>query len=161
MLFNPPTLAIETVHLTAASGVFVRSQGLGSFSKHSQNRALGTARGLENTDAPAAPGWLSAGRPFPFSNAFLAGRMKSLGTELHTLFEPVRRAAPGWLSARARASFSKHSQNRALGTAHGSENTDAPAAPGWLSAGRPFPFSNAFLTARSLTARSLLPAGGP
>ena len=148
MLFNPPTFASETVHLTAASGVFVRSQGLGSFSKHSQGRALGTAHGFENTDAPTAPGWLSAGRPFPFSNAFLAGRMKSLGTELHSLFEPVRRAAPGWLSARARVSLSEKSQNRALGTARGFENTDAPTAPGWLSAGRPFHFRYSFLAGR-------------
>jgi 16S rRNA (cytosine1402-N4)-methyltransferase len=148
MLFNPPTFASETVHLTAASGVFVRSQGLGSFSKHSQGRALGTAHGFETTDASAAPGWLSAGRPFPFSIGFLAGRMKSLGTELHSLYEPVRRAAPGWLSARARVSLSKHSQGRALGTAHGFETTDAPAAPGWLSAGRPFSFSIGFLAGR-------------
>ncbi|MDP4897815.1 MAG: hypothetical protein NWR03_08570, partial [Akkermansiaceae bacterium] len=67
MLFNPPTLANETVHLTAASGVFVRSQGLGSFSKHSQSRALGTAHGFETTNASAAPGWLSAERSFSFS----------------------------------------------------------------------------------------------
>ena len=148
MRFNPPTFASETVHLTAASGVFVRSQGLGSFSKHSQGRALGTAHGFENTDAPTAPGWLSAGRPFPFFDAFLAGRMKSLGTELHSLFEPVRRVAPGWLSAHARVSLSEKSQNRALGTARGFENTDAPTAPGWLSAGRPFHFRYSFLAGR-------------
>ncbi len=149
MLFNPPTLANDTVHLTAASGVFVRSQGLGTFSKQSQGRALGTVRGFENTNASAAPGWLSAERSFPFSIGFLAGRMKSLGTELHSLFEPVRNAAPGWLSARARVSLSnKKSQGRALGTAHGFENTDAPAAPGWLSAGRPFHFRYSFLAGR-------------
>jgi len=148
MLFNPPTLASETVHLTAASGVFVRSQGLGTFSKHSQGRALGTAHGFEITDASTAPGWLSAERPFPFSIGFLAGRMKSLGTELHSLFEPVRRAAPGWLSARARVSLSEKSQGRELGTARGFENTDAPAAPGWLSAGRPFHFRYGFLAGR-------------
>jgi 16S rRNA (cytosine1402-N4)-methyltransferase len=148
MLFNPPTLANETVHLTAASGVFVRSQGLGSSFNISQGRALGTAHGFENTDSSAAPGWLSAGRPFPFSLGFLAGRMKSLGTELHSLLEPVRRVAPGWLSARARVSLSKRSQGRALGTAHGFENTDATAAPGWLSTGRPFPFPLGFLAGR-------------
>ena len=144
MLFNPPTFASETVHLTAASGVFVRSQGLGSFSKHSQGRALGTAHGFENTDAPTAPGWLSAGRPFPFSNAFLAGRMKSLGTELHSLFEPVRRAAPGWLSARARVSLSEKSQNRALGTARGFENTDAPPLLAGCRRGVRFTFDTVF-----------------
>ena len=142
MLFNPPTLANETVHLTAASGVFVRSQGLGSFSKHSQGRALGTVSGFEITDASAAPGWLSAERPFPFSQSFLAGRMKSLGTELHSLLEPVRRAAPGWLSARARVSlFPKHSQGRALGTVSGFDLSDVVAAPGWLSASASEDFS--------------------
>ncbi len=148
MLFNPPTPANETVHLTAASGVFVRSQGLGSLSKQSQDRALGTAHGFALTDAAAAPGWLSARRPFTFSNAFLAGRMKSLGTELHSLFEPVRRAAPGWLSAHAPVSLSKQSQDRALGTAHGFDLTDAAAAPGWLSARRPFTPFYAFLAGR-------------
>jgi 16S rRNA (cytosine1402-N4)-methyltransferase len=98
MLFNPPILANETVHLTAASGVFVRSRGLGSFSP-----------------------------------SFLAGRMKSLGTELHSLFNPVRRAAPGWLSARTPVNFSKGSQNPALGTARGFALSDSETAPGWLS----------------------------
>lgn len=98
MLFNPPDLANETVHLTAATGVSVRSRGLGSF----------------------------------FSDS-LAGRMKSLGTELHSLFNPVRRAAPGWLSARPPVKFSK-SQNRALGTGRGFALSDAATAPGWLSA---------------------------
>ena len=113
MLFNPPTLANETVHLTAASGVFVRSRELGSFSPDS-----------------------------------LAGRMKSLGTELHSLFNPVRRAAPGWLSARPPEKFSKQSQCRALGTGRGFDTTDAAAAPGWLSARRPFPFSPSSLAGR-------------
>lgn len=65
--------------------------------------------------------------------SFLARRMKSLGTELQTLFKPVRRAAPGWLSARPPVNFSK-SQNPALGTARGFVVSDAEAAPGWLSA---------------------------
>lgn len=134
MLFNPPTLANETVHLTAASGVFVRSQGLGSFSKTTHRRELGTVRGFALTDAAAAPGWLSARRPFTFSTGFLAGRLKSLGTELQSLFNPVRAAAPGWLSARAPVNFSKQSQNPALGTARGFALSDAGAAPGWLSA---------------------------
>lgn len=98
MYFNPPSLAIETGRHTAASGVFARFWGKGSF--------------------------------FPDS---LAGRMKSLGTELHSLFNPVRRAAPGWLSARPPVNFSK-SQNPALGTARGFDVSDAASAPGWLSA---------------------------
>ncbi len=134
MLFNPPTPANETVHLTAASGVFVRSLGLGLFSKKSQGRELGTVRGFDLTDAAAAPGWLSARRPFAFSNSFMAGRLKSLGTELQPLFNPMRAAAPGWLSARASVNFSKQSQNPALGTAQGFDSSDVEAAPGWLSA---------------------------
>ena len=173
MLFNPPTLANETVHLTAASGVFVRARGLGSFSpdslagrmkslgtelhslfnpvrraapgwlsvrppvkfsKRSQDRTLGTGCSFDHTDAAAAPGWLSARRPFSFSPDSLAGRMKSLGTELHSLFNPVCRAAPGWLSVRPPVKFSKGLQNGALGTARGFALSDAEAAPGWLSA---------------------------
>ena len=67
---------------------------------------------------------------FPSS---LAGRMKSLGTELHSLFNPVRRAAPGWLSARPSVKFSHGSQNSALGTARGFGMSDSATAPGWLS----------------------------
>ncbi len=148
MLFNPPTPANDSVHLTAASGVFVRSLGLGPFSLESQDRVLGTARGFALTDAAAAPGWLSARRPFPFSNSFMAGRLKSLGTELRSLFDPARAAAPGWLSARAPVNFSKGSQNTALGTVRGFALTDAAAAPGWLSARRPFVFSNSFMAGR-------------
>jgi 16S rRNA (cytosine1402-N4)-methyltransferase len=141
MRLNPPTLANETVYLTAASGVFVRSQGLGSFFNISQGRALGTAHGFENTDAPAAPGWLSAGRPFHFRYGFLAGRLKSLGTELHPLFEPVRRAAPGWLSARPPVSLSKTSQDPAPETARGFAFTEAGNAPDCLSASESESFS--------------------
>lgn len=141
MHFNPPTLASETGHLSVGSGMFACGLGSGSFSKHSQGRALGTARGFENTDAPAAPGWLSAGRPFPFFPGFLAGRMKSLGTELHSLFNPVRRAAPGWLSVRPQVNFSNGSQDRELGTAHDPALSDVEAAPGWLSASASESFS--------------------
>jgi len=141
MLFNPPTTANDTVHLTVAAGVFVRPQWMVSLFRYSQNRALGTAHGFENTDASAAPGWLSAERSFSFFSSFLAGRMKSLGTELHSLFEPVRRAAPGWLSACAPVKFSTKSQNRELGTARGFDLSDVEAAPGWLSASASESFS--------------------
>ena len=134
MLFNPLTPANQPIHPTAASGVFVRLQELGSFSKRSQDLALGTARGFAITDAVAAPGLLSARRPFSFFNNFMAGRLKSLGTELQSLFNPARRVAPGWLSARAPVNFSKQSQNPALGTARGFALSDAEAALGWLSA---------------------------
>lgn len=137
MLFNPPTPASDAVHLTAASAVFARSQRLDplfhTFTK--QNHALGTAQSFEKTDSATAPGWLSARRPLPF----LAGRMKSLGTELHSLFNPMRRAAPGWLSARPSDIFKK--QILALGTAQGFVKSDAEAAPGWLSASASESFS--------------------
>lgn len=68
-----------------------------------------------------------------FSPSSLAGRMKSLGTELHSLINPVRRAAPGWLSARPPVNFSKGSQNSELGTARGFGISDSAIAPGWLS----------------------------
>jgi len=60
--------------------------------------------------------------------------VKSLGTELHSLFNPMRRAAPGWLSARASVDFSNVSKTPTPGTARGFEISDAEAAPGWLSA---------------------------
>lgn len=68
-----------------------------------------------------------------FSPSSLAGRMKSLGTELRSLFNPVRRAAPGWLSARPPVKFSHGSKNRALGTVRGFGMSDSATAPGWLS----------------------------
>jgi len=107
----------------------------------SQNRKLGTASGPEYTDAAAAPGWLSARRPFLSFKSFLAGRVKSLGTELHSLFNPMRRAAPGWLSVRASVNFSNVSLISTSGTTRGSENTDAESAPGWLSASASESFS--------------------
>ena len=71
----------------------------------------------------------------------MAGRTKSLGTELLALFEIVVRAAPGWLSARP-SQFFLSGQNGALGTArHLADQTDACTAPGWLSAQAPVDFS--------------------
>jgi len=131
-LFNPMRCA-------APGWLSVRASG--NFSIDSQSRALGTAHGFDLTDATPAPSWLSAWHSLSFSPSFLAGRVKSLGTELHSLFNPVRCAAPGWLSARVPENFSKQSQSRALGTAHGFDLSDADAAPGWLSASAPENFS--------------------
>jgi 16S rRNA (cytosine1402-N4)-methyltransferase len=100
----------------------------------SRNRGLGTARGFENTNAVTAPGWLSARRSFPFFKCFLTERMKSLGTELHSLIEPLRCSAPGWLSARAAVNFSQSKTNHELGTVSGFVKSDAESAAGWLSA---------------------------
>ncbi len=84
--------------------------------------------------AAASVGFGRAGGANSSSSSFLAGRLKSLGTELHSLFNPMRRAAPGWLSARASEKFSAKSQSLTLGTAKGFDLSDVEAAPGWLSA---------------------------
>ena len=118
MLFNPPIPANFTARLTPAPGAPAHSQGLGTFSQKLQSRALGTAHRFGFTDAAAAPGWLSARHPFaPFSH-LLAGRLKSLGTELQSLFNPARAAAPGWLSARAPVNFSEQSPSSSLENYH-------------------------------------------
>jgi 16S rRNA (cytosine1402-N4)-methyltransferase len=101
------------------------------FNKFSRNQGLGTARGFENTNAVTAPGWLSARRSFPL---YLAERIKSLGTELHSLIEPLRCAVPGWLSASASVNFSNNLHNHKLGTVSGYGKSDTESAAGWLSA---------------------------
>ncbi len=107
-------------------------------SQFSRNQGLGTARGFENTNAVTAPGWLSARRSFPL---LLAERLRSLGTELHSLIEPLRSAAPGWLSVRAPVNFSNGKQNHELGTVSGYGKSDAESAAGWLSASASESFS--------------------
>lgn len=139
MLFHPAISNTDTIRRTAGfgRGVWLRSIE-NAFNLFSRNQGLGTARGFENTDAATAPGWLSARRPFPLS---LAGRMKSLGTELHSLIEPLRSAAPGWLSARASVDFSQKKQNHELGTVSGYGKSDVESAAGWLSASASESFS--------------------
>lgn len=105
----------------------------------SRNHALGTARHFENTNAVTAPGWLSARRSFPLS---LAEQMKSLGTELHALIEPLRSAASGWLSARASVDFFPNKTNHKLGTVSGYGKSDVESAAGWLSASASGSFSS-------------------
>jgi 16S rRNA (cytosine1402-N4)-methyltransferase len=84
------------------------------------------------TDVRTAPGWLSARHPL----IFMAGRAKSLGTELLAPFESMVRAAPGWLSARPSQIFFTR-QDGALGTARGFvDQTDVCTASGWLSVRR-------------------------
>jgi 16S rRNA (cytosine1402-N4)-methyltransferase len=84
------------------------------------------------TDVRTAPGWLSARHPL----IFMAGRAKSLGTELLAPFESMVRAAPGWLSARPSQIFFTR-QDGGLGTARGFvDQTDVCTAPGWLSVRR-------------------------
>jgi 16S rRNA (cytosine1402-N4)-methyltransferase len=125
-MFNTPNITNEADRLAAASGMFA-SLYSGSENFMAQNRALGTAFGFANTDAAAAPGWLSARRPFHCFTRSLAGWMKSLGTELHSLFNPVRRAAPGWLSARVPEFFSASDNGtRAASTAEGSLKPFSP-----------------------------------
>jgi 16S rRNA (cytosine1402-N4)-methyltransferase len=84
------------------------------------------------TDVRTAPGWLSARHPL----IFMAGRAKSLGTELLAPFESMVRAATGWLSARPSQIFFTR-QDDGLGTARGFvDQTDVCTAPGWLSVRR-------------------------
>ena len=140
MLFTPPTPALDAVRNAAAPVALVQAPELGSLSSITRNGALGTAqRFVKNTDVRTAPGWLSVRRPV----AFMAGRLKSLGTELHSSFESMVRAAPGWLSARPSQTFLS-SQDGALGTARSLvDPTGACAASGWLSAQAPADFSEA------------------
>ncbi len=139
MLLHSTISNTDTIRHTAGFGwgAWMRSieNALNLFSR---NQGLGTARGFENTNAVTAPGWLSARRSFPL---LLAGRMKSLGTELHSLIEPLRSAAPGWLSARASVNFSNENQNHELGTVSGYGISDAESAAGWLSASASESFS--------------------
>jgi 16S rRNA (cytosine1402-N4)-methyltransferase len=84
------------------------------------------------TDVRTAPGWLSARHPL----IFMAGRAKSLGTELLAPFESMVRAATGWLSAGPSQIFFTR-QDGGLGTARGFvDQTDVCTAPGWLSVRR-------------------------
>ena len=138
MLFTPPTLTLEAVRNHAASVAFARVSGLGFLSD--ELARSGQHAGLSiQTDVRTAPGWLSVRRLV----IFMAVRMKSLGTELHSRFETMGRAASGVLSARPSSDFPS-GQSGALGTAHrGVGLTDACAAPGWLSAQASVHFSEA------------------
>ncbi len=130
MLFTPPILTLDAVRL-AAPVAFARVSGLGLFSDKATGSGQHAALSIQ-TDVRTAPGWLSARRLV----LSLAGRTKSLGTELLALFETMVRAAPGWLSARPSQIFSQR-QNHALGTAQGfADQTDVCTAPGWLSVRR-------------------------
>ena len=96
MLLTPPILALEAVRKPAPAA-FARVSGLGPFSYTGGFARSGQhALSPTTTDVRTAPGWLSGRRPV----IFMAGRTKSLGTELLALFETVVRAAPGWLSVR-------------------------------------------------------------
>ncbi len=142
MLLQPNISNTDAIRHTAGLGwsVWMRRAGEACF-RFSRSQASGTARGFANTNAVTAPGWLSARRSFPFSKALVAKRMKSLGTELHSLIEPLRCSAPGWLSARASVNFSTRNQNHELGTVSGCDPSDAVSAPGWLSASASESFS--------------------
>ncbi len=80
-----------------------------------------------------------------FFKVSLAGRLRSLGTELQSLLELAHRVAPGWLSARAPVSiFSIYSFLAGRVKSPGTElhTLFRPVfctAPGWLSAQAPVP----------------------
>ncbi len=131
MLFTPPIPAHATVHHRAAEVAFVRAPGLGflSFSDGPERSGQHAGPSMQ-TDARTASGWLSVRGP----DVFMAGRKRSLGTELLSLFEPMARAASGWLSARPSQDFWV-GQDGGLGTARRlAVDVEACAAPGWLSA---------------------------
>jgi len=142
MLFTPPTPALEAVHPSVASATLARVPELGLFSYHDDAERSGQHTASSHaTDVRTAPGWLSVRRPA----IFMAGRKKSLGTELFSLFESMVRAAPGWLSARPSHDFRVLKQGAVLGTARAFVNsTNARTAPGWLSARR----SESFMAGR-------------
>lgn len=131
MLFTPPILTLEAVHPVAPAAL-ARVSGLGFLSDVEAGSGQHAASSIQ-TDVRTAPGWLSARHPLTLS---MAGRRKSLGTELLALFEVMVRAAPGWLSARPSRHFYT-GQNGRLGTARRfAGQTDCRTAPGWLSVRR-------------------------
>ena len=131
MLFTPPILTLEAVRNTAAPVALARLSGLGFFSD--ELAGSGQHAGMSNqTDVRTAPGWLSARRLV----IFMAGRTKSLGTELLALFETMVRAAPGWLSVRPSQFFFLDALAGSGQHAKVSNQADVRTAPGWLSARR-------------------------
>ncbi|MEY3896155.1 MAG: rRNA ((1402)-N(4))-methyltransferase RsmH [Verrucomicrobiota bacterium] len=132
MLFTPPTLTLEAVRNHAASVAFARVSGLGFLSDAAAGSGQHAVSSIQ-TDVRTAPGWLSVRRLVIFS---LAGRTKSLGTELHALFETMVRAAPGWLSARPSQIFLSDEAAGSGQHAASSIQTDVRTAPGWLSVRR-------------------------
>jgi 16S rRNA (cytosine1402-N4)-methyltransferase len=138
MWFTPEIPTSATFRPSAATAVGVRSAGagLGSFPDDAGRSGQRVISSFQ-ADRRIAPGWLSVRRLM----ISLAGRTKSLGTELHALFETVVRVAPGWLSARPPQTFHVP-QKGSPGTAnHFAHPTDVWAAPGWLSAQASVPFS--------------------
>lgn len=87
----------------------------------------------DQTNVRTAPGWLSVLR----SVTFMAGQLKSLGTELHLSFVTMVRAAPGWLCVRPSQIFLMI-WKAALGTVRPTADpTGSRPAPGWLSEQEP------------------------
>ena len=160
MLFNPPTLALEPAPNRAGRAGFAQALAAGFHFPDLRNDALGTARSfVKNPDVRTASGWLSAWLPV----TFMAGRKKSLGTELLTSFETMCRAASGWLFARPSQVF-PDSQDTALGTARRLvKNPDVRTASGWLSVRRPVTFmagrSKAYGTGRLSSFSETVDAG--
>jgi 16S rRNA (cytosine1402-N4)-methyltransferase len=131
MLFTPPILTIEAVRNTAAPVALARLSGLGLFSDGMAGSGQHAAPSIQ-TDVRTAPGWLSARHPV----IFMAGRTKSLGTELLALFETMVRTAPGWLSVWPSQIFFSDALAGSGQHARLSIQTDVRTAPGWLSARR-------------------------
>lgn len=129
MLFNQPILTHETVRAaasTACAGVSDAGILSGNPARSGQ-----CAEWSSLTIVRTASGWLLV----RFPQIFMAGRKKSLGTELLSLFETAVRAASGWLSARIPTIFFFH-ESAGSGQSADSIQTDVRSAPGWLSARR-------------------------
>ena len=131
MLFTPPILTLEAVR-SAAPVAFARVSGLGLFSDELAGSGQHAYLSIQ-TDCRTAPGWLSVRRLLTLS---LAGRTKSLGTELLALFETMVRTAPGWLSVRPSQIFLSDELAGSGQHAGLSIQTDCHTAPGWLSVRR-------------------------
>ena len=94
MLSTSSTLTFEAARpaVPAPGGRLARVGTLSDERAHSGQCAFSSLL----TDCCTAPGWLSVRHLL----IFMAGRTRSLGTELLVRFETMVRAAPGWLSAR-------------------------------------------------------------
>ncbi len=137
MLSTPPTLALDAHRYSAASVA------------HAQVPESVFYPILETIEALRRLAFQStvctASREFSVRQTliFMAGRTKSLGTELHALFMTRDRTAPGWLSVRP-SNFLLAGRGKSLGTEIFTLfMTMVRAAPGWLSA-RPSTLSDSF-----------------
>jgi 16S rRNA (cytosine1402-N4)-methyltransferase len=130
MLFTPPTLALEARGNPAATRTHAQvSESVFSFFPDKFEGSGHRSFLSFQTDDHTTPGWCSVWHPL----TFMAGRTKSLGTELLALFMTMVRTAPGWLSVRP-SNFLLAGRGKSLGTEiFALFRTMVRTAPGWLS----------------------------